>query len=491
MDNPVTVNLPPDLQEVRRRWLEAPKERDALYAREFAPRFIPLFKELPLHGWKGDRPRPGFLAAVLGMSWQPVALMTAWFAPRRLLLLGTQESINHRVNDEPVVDLLCRLGGLRHDNIEVREITEPEELGIYRELSRFTAYHGIRPRDLAIDPTGGKKSMSTSAALAGYLIGAWLVYVDYREYCPERRSPLPGSEYPRLLHNPLEVFGDHEFQKIRETLNQGGFDEAQHRAEQLADRLYDYRQAEVWVFLARTFGAWHRFDFRAAYQEMENTAGRLRHFGPLAPWPWAEEFLRKLAPNQEVLRQLAQLAEKAAANEKPATFAEGLPLVLNHLAAAERALAHRQWGIAILLIYATLERFVDLCLWVEFGLDDENPDFSRISVNENVFHEMGRTLHGKQYRKQELAGALNLSFGVQLLATLKPDLLSPKFFGKIKGLMRVRNHCEFEHGLCPKPPTREEVEKNLNLTKEILSNALNLELTELEDRLAPYRFPDF
>uniref|UniRef100_A0A7C5AN55 Uncharacterized protein n=1 Tax=Desulfobacca acetoxidans TaxID=60893 RepID=A0A7C5AN55_9BACT len=82
--------------------------------------------------------------------------------------------------------------------------------------------------------------MSASAALAGYLTGAWLVYVDYQEYCPQRRIPLPGSEYPRLLHNPLEVFGDSEWQKIRAALNRGGFEEASHLAGQLADRLYDY-----------------------------------------------------------------------------------------------------------------------------------------------------------------------------------------------------------------------------------------------------------
>jgi hypothetical protein len=417
--------------------------------------------------------------------------MAAWFSPQRLLLLGTPESLSHQVKGEPVVDLICRLGNIPSERVEVREIAEPEELGIYREVHRFVAYHGIGPRDLAIDPTGGKKSMSASAALAGYLTGAWLVYVDYRDYCPQRRIPLPGSEYPRLLHNPLEVFGDTEWQKIRAALNRGGFEEASHLAGELAGRLYDYRQAEVWSRLARAFGAWHRFDFREACQELEEAVADLSRFGPLAPWPWASQFLAQLPPRQAALRKLAELATQHQQNLKPASLGDGLPLVFNHLAAAERALAYQQWGIAILLIYATLERFIDLCLWVEFGLDDENPDYSRVSVDDEQFHQVGRSFHGKQYRPQTLTGPLGLSLGAQLLATLKPEWLPPESLPRIKGLMSVRNRCEFEHGLCPKPPTQEDVERNLRLVKEILTKALGLETVALEKQLEPYRFPAF
>lgn len=59
--------------------------------------------------------------------------------------------------------------------------------------------------------------------------------------------------------------------------------------------------------------------------------------------------------------------------------------------------------------------------------------------------------------------------------------------------MSVRNRCEFEHCLCPKPPTREDVERNLRLVKEILvlAKALGLELVDLEKQLEPYRFPAF
>lgn len=490
MGTPVTVELPVHLAEIRERWLQASREeQDLIYARDFAPEFIPLFRDLPLHGWPGERPQPRFLASVLGLSWQPVALMTAWFAPRRLLLLGTSESLSHRVNGKPVVELICRLSDISPDSVEVREITEPEELGIYREVSRFTAYHGIGPRDLAIDPTGGKKSMSASAALAGYLTGAWLVYVDYLEYCPKRRIPLPGSEYPRLLHNPLEVFGELEFQKIREAFDRGSFDEARHLAEQLSDRLYEKRQAEVWALLSRAFGLWHRFDFMAAAREMETAVDLLKQFGPLAPWPWARDFLDEMAPNREALQVLARLAEQHQKNQKPGSLEEGLPLVLNHLAAAERASTYKQWGIAILLIYATLERFIDLCLWVEFGLDDENPDFSHVTVDLERFHKMGRVFHGKQYREQTLTGPLGLSLGAQLLATLKPDFLSGEYLPKIKGLMSVRNKCEYEHGLCPRTPSVEDVAKYLNVVKEILAKALHLSPDKLEELLQPYRFP--
>jgi CRISPR/Cas system-associated protein Csm6 len=225
--------------------------------------------------------------------------MAAWCAPVRLLLLGTPESLENAVAGEPVVDLIARLGGIAREQLEVRRIREPEELHIYREVSLFATYHGLGPRELAIDPTGGKKSMSASAALSGYLTGAWLVYVDYAAYRQEQRIPVPGTEYPRLLHNPLEVFGEHEFGKVRAALNRGGFEEAAHLARQLADRLYESRQAEVWELLAQALGDWERFNFPAAAAGMQRAVERLRQFGILAPWPWAEELLPVLEGRHE------------------------------------------------------------------------------------------------------------------------------------------------------------------------------------------------
>lgn len=107
MDIP-QVSLPAQLRTIQRRWLTLPrKEQDELYAKEFAAPFARLFAELPLYGASASLPKPRALVSVLGFSWQPVALMAAWCRPERMLLLGTEDSLNLKVTGEGVLSLDC------------------------------------------------------------------------------------------------------------------------------------------------------------------------------------------------------------------------------------------------------------------------------------------------------------------------------------------------------------------------------------------------
>jgi len=490
---PLTAALPPELKDLQARWREARRhEQDLIYAREFAPRFLPLFARLPLHGWAGERPPARALISVLGLSWQPVALMAAWLKPEKLLCLGTEESLAMQVGEEPVLKVVARLAELPPHALQARTIQEPEELNLYREIKRFLEWERLGPREVVIDPTGGKKSMSAGATLAGFLIGAFLVYVDYAEYDAVRRIPVAGTEYPRLLHNPLEVFGDREVERILAALRHGGFAEAAHLAEGLAARVYEPREAEALKFLAQAYRDWQEFRFQEAEGGLRRLQDHLGRFGPLKDWSWAPRLAAALGEQGEVVATLARLTQRVCAGEKFSSLTEGLPLILNHLAAAERALEFGRPSTAILLTYATLERYVDLCLWVYYGLEDENPDYGKLTVDAAAYHQVGRALHGRSYQPRDLGGPLTLSVGVQLLATLKPELMPPEkeFLGRIKGLMSLRNRTEFEHGLCPQVVQADQVRQYLDKVKEIVARGGKKEnLPELEQLLAPYRFP--
>lgn len=188
-------------------------------------------------------------------------------------------------------------------------------------------------------------------------------------------------------------------------------------------------------------------------------------------------------------KELAALTSKLENGEKLQTIEQGFPLVLNHLASAKRALHQHEFGVAILLAYATLERYVDLCLWVFHQLDDERPDFSNLGLDYKSYHDVGRKLHGRNYQKRELAGSITLSLGVQLLAVLRPDWLPAKFLGRIKGLMSLRNKCEFEHGLCRKALTPADVKRCLEPVEEILKIGLAKQGKTLQDELERYSYP--
>jgi hypothetical protein len=461
---PKVVEVSPELREAQKRWLQAERgERDVIYARQFGPAFIPEFAKLPLHGAPGDfvANRPRALVSILGMSWQPVALMAAHLRPERVLIIGTRESLEKQVDGEPVFEVIVRLSGLHRDCFETPiSVPDGAEQDIYDAVRQFVARHGLGSRGVAIDPTGGKKSMSVAAGLAGFLEGAWLVYVDYLEYDPKRRIPVAGSEYPRLLANPLERRGDLELEQIRKAFDGGGFDEAAARSRALYERVYETRLAELHLELARGYGAWDAFRIADAIPPLEKVAALLGRFRGRNDWaPLAE----KLGAIEEQLAFLKELQALFAGKEKPASREQGMPLVINHLAAARRAFGYGRTSIAVMLLYAAVEKFVDLCLWAPYGLDDENPDYGRLppfsAADLKRYHGFGRQYFGDKYVERQLEGPLQYANGLQLLSTLEPGLELRKETGPLKGLAVARNGCEFEHGLPPRPARREDFER--------------------------------
>lgn len=487
---PALASLPPELLAVQARWLALGREKngraqqDDLYAREFAEHFARLFAGLPLHGAPPEMPRPRALVSVLGLSWQPVALMAAWCRPARMLVLGTEESLNLSPGGEGVLSVVARVAGISRDAIEPVRVGDPGEADIYRAVRDFLRPSGVSPREVFVDPTGGKKSMSASAALAGFLAGAPLVYVDYGEYHGPNRIPVAGTEYPRLLANPLEVMGDLELRDVFGAFNRSDFSEAEGLARRLAARLYEPREAECLAKLAHGYGAWDRFDFRGALQGLGEARDVLDRFADQGGWGWAPAVRAALGRNLPALDALARI------QKQPDRIEDGVPLLVWYLAAAHRLLGAEKPSLAVLLTYAAVERYVDLCLWIDFKLDDENPDYSLVmdTLDRQEYDDGGRHLFGKDYKPRDIEGLLMLSNGAQLLAALRPERLKVEDFGHLKGLSAARNKCEYEHGFLPQTPSRKDAERYLRKAGEIVARACSGK-EALDKLLEGCRFP--
>jgi len=400
-----------------------------------------------------------------------------------MLILGTSESFRCSPTDEPVVELISRISGVPLSSIETREVPDDGELEIYQEISSFITQHHLSVHELAIDPTGGKKSMSVSAGLVGFLTGSLIVYVDYAQY--HNRIPLAGTEYPRLLRNPLEHFGHVETQKICAAFKRGDYKEAEDLAADLGSKAYDQRPADAYKLLSRAYGAWSEFLFEEACNEMTRLKQLFDRFAASARWEWSEPLKDRLKVHLPLLQTLSSLTNR---KEPFTSVEEGIPLIVNHLASACRAFRQGRLSIAILVIYATMERYVDLCLLAEYGLDDEKPDYQKIQhlLDMDRYHKKGRMLFEK-YEAREMSGPLMMGNGIQLLATLNPDRFPDRLLGPLRGLMSARNKSPYEHGLKAGSLTADIVEKNLKLVREIL--ALYMKEEKLERELERFGFP--
>ena len=476
---PRTVVLTEDLQAVVARWRAAPDRaaRERIYAEALAEGYAPRFAELPLHGGVAGQPRPRALVSLVGHAWQPAALMAAWVRPERLLLLRTREPATGAPS---ALELVSRLSGLSLDRIEHQWVLGGGELAVYEEIRDFLARGRLKPDELAIDVTGGKKSMAVAAALAGFLAGARLLYVDYLEV--DRGTPVPGTEYPRLLANPLSILGEIDIDRIREAFDGGHYLDAERRAEDLARRLYEPWTAEALGLLAQGYGAWHRFDFERARSALGELRTLLDARGNHAGAAWVGRVRPVLDGH------LARLDGLLASTAKPDTIAQGMPGVLNHLAAASRALAQEDLDDATLLLYATVERYVDLCLWVDAGLTDRDPDYGRLAGRLDLerYRDLGSRLFEGPPPDRPHGPLLYLS-AVLLLATLVPERLPEGELGWARGLGRMRN--ELVHGLVPTHPGAGEVASKLARVKGLLASAAG-GAAALDAELAALRFPE-
>lgn len=489
MENVKLEPLPPELQALQERWLALSgkrKEQDEFYAKEFAEPFARVFARRPLVGAPEDLPQPHALVSLLGFSWQPVALMAAWCKPERMLVIGTRESLSLEPAGEEVLTLIARVAGIRRPSIESVCVDDPGEIEIYRHVRDFLEKSQIPPRRVFVDPTGGKKSMSSAAALAAFLLGAPLVYVDYGQYHGSNRIPVAGTEYPRLLANPLEVLGDLERREIFRAFNRADFQTAEYLAGRLAERLYEPREAECLEALARGYGLWDAFRFKEAMDELEKAKNLLDRFADRGAWRWASVVRQTLERNLQALDALTQI------KEKPSHLEEGIPLLAWYLAGAERMLDIGKASVAVLLMYAAVERYIGLCLWVEHGLDldAKKPDYGPVleKLNREAYHAAGRLLFGQDYELRDPSGPIMFANGVQLLLALSPDRLGKDDVGRLKGLAECRNRCEFEHGFLPKPPRVEDARRYLVYAREIIARATD-EVGVLEKACENCRFP--
>ena len=57
-----------------------------------------------------------------------------------------------------------------------------------------------------IDITGGKKSMVASASIFGRNYNCDVVYVDYDQYIPDLRRPMPGTEKLNIVYSVQRDF---------------------------------------------------------------------------------------------------------------------------------------------------------------------------------------------------------------------------------------------------------------------------------------------
>ncbi len=218
------------------------------------------------------------LISMVGFSLEPVMHTVLTLRPKNLLFVFSKESARFRPRVK-TLDYLKAIIECHGDDYDpkIEEIT----LDGTDTALVFSAVHNAIAQTsggggVAIDVTGGKKSMDVSAFLAASLFkNVAIYYVDYVAYDSVASYPIWGSEFLNELDNPYKLFNVREEHLISKFWGRGDFAAVRVLAEMMtkaltpemakryslmgkSDRLVEIGKA------AACYDAWRRFDYKSA-----------------------------------------------------------------------------------------------------------------------------------------------------------------------------------------------------------------------------------
>lgn len=133
------------------------------------------------------------LFSILGFTPEPIILTQRALAPSVHIVFTTRKDYE---TDNEIISYLEKY---LTSNYKLISLSDDSFETIYKNLK---AQMNIYPSSkYVIDITGGKKSMVASAAIFARDFNCNVVYVDYDEYIPELRRPMPGTEKLNVVYS--------------------------------------------------------------------------------------------------------------------------------------------------------------------------------------------------------------------------------------------------------------------------------------------------
>ena len=405
--------------ELVEKWKELVQQdrakADAFYREKILPLSAASFSEK----YARVRSQIKYLISLVGFSPEPLVLMLHAVQPEKTLFLYTKEA---KKSLEVIWQYYSFQSPVEHD---LQEIESSEVESVYEKIKAFLK--DKNPKEVAVDVTGGKKAMVSGASAAAALAGCRIFYVDYSEYDPALRKPIPGTEYMNELKNPIEVFGEIDAEKGKELFNKGDFSAATEVFGRLENNVMHPERYQLLKALAVFFNLWEEYNFNRAFKnlgQLEQLIERFRRF---------KDWLPSIKQYKEIFSHLIERDERY--------------LVLNHYFLALRYQSRSRSDFAALLLYRTLEMATAFHLKATYHLTPRDPHYAPYPQLPARYEELIRWLYGRRTFKVTLPFRIGLMDGLVLLKALDDPMIPDKtILIDIKKIADIRNDSILAHG---------------------------------------------
>ncbi len=485
------------LQQLTETWMEM--ERKTLAQRERAEAYYEEYLMPPIIDCYLERnadqvfENVDYLILSVGTSYEPLILNISLLKPKRILFLYTD-------NTEKIISKIVNFLQLQAEAYEKSIVDATDSLSVYQKIKQ--AYIGWeRPEKVYIDFTGGTKTMSAAAALAGSLIDVQLIYVGTSEYLSFFRKPRPGSEELLYIDNPIEVFGDFELEKVFVLIERYNYAGAAEKLKYLKESIPDpmNRQQINFVYLlVKVYEHWDALEFANAMQVMEELLRELKRDYRIHKKILMMDFQTVLNDQYKILCQLGKIPGFLR-DRKQAEILKNKPLIvaLMHTmySNAMRREEQEKYDMATLLLYRLLEMVVQRRLMnyrifaskPEYGkMDFSNAgsDYADLSPKNRISHleEVSSSLRRELFHGNDrdyLPSPVALMDGCLLLAALGDEVMTGKDgiaigqLKRIRAMVSLRNNSIFAHGLGP--VRQEDYFKFRDFVKELFQKFCQIE----------------
>ena len=441
-------NLQQELALVKKKWRDMPTkgEEGIRAARYYREKVFPLACSI-FEAREREKMRQKNLFGLImtvGKSPEPLIFTLSACRPQKTLFLYTMDTEKHL---DEIIDYV----GLSPSQWDKRLVEKADLRTIYQAVKEVWEQWG-RKSEIAVDITGGTKSMAAGLALVGAFLGFDLLYVDNTNFLQDRRCPEPGTEYLKILPNPYEVFGVLREKNALELLERQEFYGASQILSELVQNVPDPRRAQYLQALALAYGAWDGLNLKMAAHQLGqaieikkklNLGEITREVAFLQEQQDRVDYLAKLMPTGPQRSTLDLLQDKDAV--------ETLVFTVYHN--AQRRAHQGQWDSASLFLYRLLEIMEQRRLACH-DIDTAQPNYSPFTPDLLTLFN-GARQDAQMEPVKRLPAPIALMDGYMLLEALNdPFRLSQVPTGKGKGIdwidlgnqIRNRNYSILAHG---------------------------------------------
>ncbi len=351
-----------------------------------------------------------YLISLVGFSPEPIILTIKALQPEKIYFIITE-------NTEEQLNFIVEKCGLKTAQFRREVVDSSKTSEVYAAIKKITSQKDIS--QFAIDITGGKKSMVGGAAEAGGFLGCAVFYVDFEDYNPDLRKPIPGSEFLNFLENPYEVFGDIEVDRALSLYEKGNFSGALETIGRLLNRVPDPTGIEIKKELIHFFQNWEDYQFGKALSTGSELIKRIKRYRKF------EHLIEPLSAKIEILREIVEKnAEKW--------------IVLNHLFMSRRYFNRGKYDFAILLQYRTLEMALAYRLKTRYNIDPAKPEYSDSDKLYQKYKNIIISAFGPEARiPQSLPLKIGLIDSFILLESLEDTIIAKS---KLKNIIEAADH---------------------------------------------------